>query len=49
MVLNTNTQTGFPPTFLNAYVNSELKEFGLIPDGPNPFPTILSSTKSNKY
>ena len=37
MVLNTNTQTGFPPTFLNAYVNSELKEFGLIPDGHNPF------------
>jgi len=37
MTLNTYTQTGFPPTFLNAYINSELKEFGLIPDGPNPF------------
>ena len=37
MTLNINAQTGFPPTFLNAYVNSELKEFGLIPDGPNPF------------
>lgn len=37
MTLNINTQTGFPPTFLNAYINSELKEFGLIPDGPNPF------------
>jgi len=37
MTLNTYAQTGFPPTFLNAYINSELKEFGLIPDGPNPF------------
>jgi hypothetical protein len=37
MTLNISTQTGFPPTFLNAYINSELKEFGLIPDGLNPF------------
>jgi hypothetical protein len=37
MTLSINAQTGFPPTFLNAYINSELKEFGLIPDGPNPF------------
>jgi hypothetical protein len=37
MVSNVNLNTGFPPTFLNAYINNELKEFGLVPDGPNPF------------
>jgi hypothetical protein len=37
MPLNILNQTGFPPTFVNAFVNSELKEFGLMPDGPEPF------------
>jgi len=37
MASNVNLNTGFPPTFLNAYINSELQEFGLVPDGPNPF------------
>ena len=37
MTLNVSTQTGFPPTFLNAFINSELQEFGLMPTGPNPF------------
>jgi hypothetical protein len=30
-------ETGFPPIFVNAFVNSELKEFGLMPTGPEPF------------
>ena len=34
MTLNISTQTGFPPTFLNAFINSELQEFGLMPTGP---------------
>ena len=37
MVLDVLNQTGFPPTFVNAFVNSELKEFGLMPTGPEPF------------
>jgi hypothetical protein len=37
MASNILKQTGFPPTFINAFVNSELKEFGLMPDGPEPF------------
>lgn len=37
MTLNVSTQTGFPPTFLNAYIIDELKQFELIPDGPLPF------------
>jgi hypothetical protein len=37
MALNVLSQTGFPPTFVNAFVNSELKEFGLMPTGPEPF------------
>ena len=37
MALNILSETGFPPTFVNAFVNSELKEFGLMPDGPEPF------------
>ena len=37
MTLNVSTQTGFPPTFLNAFINSELQQFGLMPTGPNPF------------
>jgi hypothetical protein len=30
-------ETGFPPIFVNAFVHSELKEFGLMPTGPEPF------------
>lgn len=37
MVSSILDETGFPPTFVNAFVNSELKEFGLMPDGPEPF------------
>lgn len=37
MTLNVSQQTGFPPTFLNAFVNSELQAFDLMPTGPNPF------------
>ena len=37
MTLNVFEQTGFPPTFLNAYINSELQAFNLMPTGPNPF------------
>ena len=37
MVSNILNETGFPPTFVNAFVNSELKEFGLMPTGPEPF------------
>ena len=37
MASNILNETGFPPTFVNAFVNSELKEFGLMPSGPEPF------------
>ena len=37
MASNILNETGFPPTFVNAFVNSELKEFGLMPNGPEPF------------
>jgi hypothetical protein len=37
MTLEVSKQTGFPPTFLNAYINSELQAFNLMPTGPNPF------------
>ena len=37
MTLDVSTQTGFPPTFINAFINSELQQFGLIAAGPNPF------------
>lgn len=37
MASNILNETGFPPTFVNAFVNSELKEFGLMPTGPEPF------------
>ena len=37
MASNMLNETGFPPTFVNAFVNSELKEFGLMPTGPEPF------------
>jgi hypothetical protein len=43
MGLNVNDYTGFPPTFLNAYIVDELKQFDdrngspLIPSGPLPF------------
>jgi hypothetical protein len=38
MTLDVSTQTGFPPTFINAFINSELQQFGLMPTaGPNPF------------
>lgn len=37
MTLDVSTQTGFPPTFINAFINSELQQFGLMPTaGPNP-------------
>jgi len=32
-----SAETGFPPLFVNAFVNSELKEFELMPTGPEPF------------
>ncbi len=43
MGLQVNGHTGFPPTFLNAYIIDELKQFDdrdgnpLIPSGPLPF------------
>jgi hypothetical protein len=37
MASNILNETGFPPTFVNAFINSELKEFGLMPTGPEPF------------
>lgn len=45
MVSNVNLNTGFPPMFLNAYINSELKEFGLIPDGPNPLEPAVNQSQ----
>ena len=37
MVSIVSAETGFPPLFVNAFVNSELKEFELMPTGPEPF------------
>ena len=37
MVSSILNETGFPPTFVNAFVHSELKEFELMPTGPEPF------------
>ena len=37
MASNVLNETGFPPTFINAFINSELKEFGLMPIGSEPF------------
>jgi hypothetical protein len=43
MGLQVNEHTGFPPTFLNAYIVDELKQFDdrdgnpLVPSGPLPF------------
>jgi hypothetical protein len=37
MVSIVSKETGFPPLFVNAFVNSELKEFELMPTGPEPF------------
>ena len=43
MTLKVSEQTGFPPTFLNAYINSELQAFDLMPTGPNPFQPFFPS------
>ena len=37
MVSIVSKETGFPPLFVNAFINSELKEFELMPTGPEPF------------
>jgi len=37
MVSVVSKETGFPPLFVNAFVYSELKEFELMPTGPEPF------------